>query len=92
MAEKCTFCDEEARASKITHVGGYHVPESHYSCIYEILEDQKVTAYAGKFIADHSRAVPVNDETLEKAFANCVIPAHKRIYPRIKSKIEEMRA
>jgi ribosomal protein S7 len=51
----------------------------------------RIEEYAIKFLVDHSRNAVVNDETLEKAFVNCVIPAQKTLYPAIKKRIEEMR-
>lgn len=54
--------------------------------------DQELTeAYAVKFLADNSRNTPANNETLEKTFRNCVLPAKTYLYESIKKRIEEMR-
>jgi hypothetical protein len=45
--EKCTFCGDES-SSKIIYVDGYHVPESHHSCIAEIDEGRTDAQPDGK--------------------------------------------
>lgn len=40
MIEKCTYCGEES-SNKQIYVGGYHVPETHESCIREINEREE---------------------------------------------------
>ena len=52
---------------------------------------QKIEMYAGKFLADNNRNSPVTDETLEKTYKGCVLPAEKSLYKDIKIQIEEMR-
>ena len=51
----------------------------------------KAMQYAHKFLADNSINKVVNDETLQEAFKNCVIPASSELYPEIKIAIEELK-
>jgi len=57
----------------------------------QIINDNKIEAYAGKFLADHSRNTPVTDATLEKTYKDCVRPAKKELYNAIKQRIGEIR-
>ena len=55
------------------------------------IDDSRVEQYAGKFLADNNRDIPITDEALQQTFAGCVIPAADYLYNRIKTRIEEMR-
>lgn len=57
----------------------------------QIFNNNRVEAYAIKFLADHNRNTPVTNETLEKSFRDCVTPANFEQYEDIKIRIEEMR-
>lgn len=72
-------------------IGGLPIEDYQKELRRKVYEADLIEAYAGKFLADHSRKTPVTDETLEKAYDRCVSPARKEIYPGIKKRIEEMR-
>lgn len=57
----------------------------------ERIDSNRIEAYTSSFLTDHKRTTIVTDKVLEESFKNCVIPAAKRLYPRIKQKVEEMK-
>lgn len=51
----------------------------------------RVNQYAGCFLADNRDNTPINKNTLEKTFKDCVIPAPKFLYPLITEEIQRMK-
>lgn len=53
--------------------------------------NKKVNQYARKFLADNTRTTAVTNETLQRTYKDCVMPAPSNLYDKIIARIEEMK-